>query len=324
MNAKILIGRDRSKCHLILPDMPQSRLSRIHAVIEMDNSGQLWITDCSTNGTSLNDKILEKNKPYKLKVRDRVVFANEHQLDWKALLKLVPTGTNVKENVYTIDRAKEKPIRSNPNNQRGRTNIHNEAAKLFLSVIEWQERVTLFRLFLRSLSHPSKKLYGYYNNQSNWISPNGAYLFSLTLLFISQKIAGDGVFLKNVPEYLQDFLPALYGALLIVFGYIIYVFFRLLTKKHIHPKQYFYPYIALTAISNIFTAVFFPICVSINEILGGILLLMLYLWIFYHSVTLQSITWEISFGRTIFYNSLLSLMAFAIVFILLSFFATIF
>ena len=314
MEKEILIGRDQKKCHLLLPNNEPSRLSRLHAIVKLDYNGQLWITDCSSNGTFINGIRLIHGKPYLLNVNDNVFFANEHQLDWnklKPLLPVPPPPQSPPQPMYA-------PVNPRPD-MRPKTNVHREAGRLFLSIIEWQERITLLQLFWRALTNPSKRLYDYYNSisYSPQFSPSGAYLFSFTILFIAHKIANIDLLPPGVPEELEDFFPAIYGAFLVIAGYISYLFFRWQTKTNVHPRQYFYPYIALSAINNIFSGILvalLPLFVGDLEIFIGILVLIFYGWIIYHSINLQALTWQISFRNAIAYNIFLAVIVFVFVF----------
>lgn len=77
---KLILGRGED-CDLYLDD-PKGLISRKHAILKIGVLGQYEITDVSKNGTFINGIRIKPHKPYKIKRKDIVVFANTSKLDW--------------------------------------------------------------------------------------------------------------------------------------------------------------------------------------------------------------------------------------------------
>ena len=70
---RIRVGRDPTTCELIVPELA-SAVSKRHAVVWID-AGEVWIQDASSNGTFVNERRLERNRPERLRDGDTVTFA---------------------------------------------------------------------------------------------------------------------------------------------------------------------------------------------------------------------------------------------------------
>ncbi len=70
---RIRIGRDPATCELVVPEQA-SAVSKRHAVVWVD-AGEVWIQDASSNGTFVNGRRLERNRPERLRDGDTVTFA---------------------------------------------------------------------------------------------------------------------------------------------------------------------------------------------------------------------------------------------------------
>ncbi|MDR3262370.1 MAG: FHA domain-containing protein, partial [Tannerella sp.] len=81
------IGRD-STCQICIPDTPQTqKASRLHAILKVMGNGKIFITDCSSNGTSVNGVKIASNIDYPVKRGDTISFANVTELNWESIPK---------------------------------------------------------------------------------------------------------------------------------------------------------------------------------------------------------------------------------------------
>jgi len=81
------IGRDNT-CHVCIPDTPQTqKASRLHAILKVMSNGKIFITDCSSNGTSVNGVKIAPNIDYPVKRGDVISFANVTELNWESIPK---------------------------------------------------------------------------------------------------------------------------------------------------------------------------------------------------------------------------------------------
>lgn len=76
----ISIGRDES-CDIVITDRTNV-VSRRHAVITIDNSGKMTITDYSSNGTYVNGIKMSENVAVPITRKDNISFAHVFELDW--------------------------------------------------------------------------------------------------------------------------------------------------------------------------------------------------------------------------------------------------
>ena len=76
----ISIGRDES-CDIVITDRTNV-VSRRHAVITIDNSGKMTITDHSSNGTYVNGIKMSENVAVPITRKDNISFAHVFELDW--------------------------------------------------------------------------------------------------------------------------------------------------------------------------------------------------------------------------------------------------
>lgn len=88
----ISIGRDES-CDIVIADRTNV-VSRRHAVITIDNSGKMTITDYSSNGTYVNGIKISENEAVPITRKNTISFAHVFELDWN----MVPNvrGRNIK------------------------------------------------------------------------------------------------------------------------------------------------------------------------------------------------------------------------------------
>lgn len=77
---KLTIGRG-DDCDIYVSD-PKGLVSRKHAILKIDPSGKMQITDVSKNGTFINGVRIPAHVPQKVTRKDIVVFANSSKLDW--------------------------------------------------------------------------------------------------------------------------------------------------------------------------------------------------------------------------------------------------
>ena len=77
---KLTIGRG-DDCDIYVSD-PKGLVSRKHAILKIDNTGGMQITDVSKNGTFINGVRIPAHVPQKVKRKDVVIFANSSKLDW--------------------------------------------------------------------------------------------------------------------------------------------------------------------------------------------------------------------------------------------------
>lgn len=71
----ISIGRDLAQCNIIYP--PETRgISRLHCQLLQEENGW-FLVDCSTCGTWMKNKRLEKGRPYPLKPGDNFFLASK-------------------------------------------------------------------------------------------------------------------------------------------------------------------------------------------------------------------------------------------------------
>lgn len=75
------IGRDSQACDIVIDD-PRGVISRVHAVLKINNKGKYSIADCSTNGTYVNGIKIESGVEVPITRKDRVSFAHVINLDW--------------------------------------------------------------------------------------------------------------------------------------------------------------------------------------------------------------------------------------------------
>lgn len=76
----ISIGRDEN-CDIVFTDRTNV-VSRRHAVITIDNSGKMTITDYSSNGTYINGIKMSENVAVPITRKDAISFAHVFELDW--------------------------------------------------------------------------------------------------------------------------------------------------------------------------------------------------------------------------------------------------
>lgn len=76
----ISIGRDEN-CDIVITDRTNV-VSRRHAVITIDNSGKMTITDHSSNGTYINGIKMSENVAVPITRKDAISFAHVFELDW--------------------------------------------------------------------------------------------------------------------------------------------------------------------------------------------------------------------------------------------------
>ncbi len=77
---KLTIGRG-DDCDIYVSD-PKGLVSRKHAILKIENTGGMQITDVSKNGTFINGVRIPAHVPQKVKRNDVVIFANSSKLDW--------------------------------------------------------------------------------------------------------------------------------------------------------------------------------------------------------------------------------------------------
>lgn len=74
----ITIGRGQENKYVI--DEPE--ISRLHAIVKVNNTGKLWIIDKSSNGTFVNGIKIASNVAVPVTRKDDVSFAKVRHLDW--------------------------------------------------------------------------------------------------------------------------------------------------------------------------------------------------------------------------------------------------
>ena len=77
---RLIIGRNNT-CDIIIPDITDL-VSRKHAVLDYHFWGKMVIHDISSNGTYVNDQLIERNKGMRVTRNDKVTFARVAKLDW--------------------------------------------------------------------------------------------------------------------------------------------------------------------------------------------------------------------------------------------------
>lgn len=83
------IGRE-DRCDIVINDSTDV-ISRRHALLTVDSTGKMTITDQSHNGTYVNGIRISTNVPFPITRKDNVSFAQIARLDWK----LVPDPTTI-------------------------------------------------------------------------------------------------------------------------------------------------------------------------------------------------------------------------------------
>jgi len=106
---KTFIGRS-TVCKVKVPSF-YKKVSRQHAVLEVEN-GQYFITDLgSRNGTLLNGNKILANQRYTIRSTDKIVLGDEYALDWPTVLSAfsgkepqaaIPVSPQKGENKITI------------------------------------------------------------------------------------------------------------------------------------------------------------------------------------------------------------------------------
>lgn len=79
------IGREAG-CDIVINDNTDV-ISRRHAVLSVESSGKMTITDMSTNGTYINGQRVSSNVPVPVTRKDSVSFAHVSTLDWNVIPK---------------------------------------------------------------------------------------------------------------------------------------------------------------------------------------------------------------------------------------------
>lgn len=74
----ITIGRGQENKYVI--DEPE--ISRLHAIVKVNNTGKLWVIDKSSNGTFVNGIRIASNVAVPVTRKDDVSFASVRHLDW--------------------------------------------------------------------------------------------------------------------------------------------------------------------------------------------------------------------------------------------------
>lgn len=77
---KIIIGRGNDS-DIVIPD-ERDNVSRHHAILSFDFLGHMTLTDTSSNGTFMNDKRIEKDKPVGVSRKDKIRLGDAWQFDW--------------------------------------------------------------------------------------------------------------------------------------------------------------------------------------------------------------------------------------------------
>lgn len=77
---KIIIGRGNDS-DIVIPD-ERDNVSRHHAILSFDFLGHMTLTDTSSNGTFVNDKRIEKDKPVSVSRKDKIRLGDAWQFDW--------------------------------------------------------------------------------------------------------------------------------------------------------------------------------------------------------------------------------------------------
>jgi len=303
MKKTITVGRNEDKCQILLPENNPTRTSREHALIQLDSQDQLWITDISSNGTTLNGQWLTKSKPYPLRWGDEVVFAQEARLDWKAMERQFRRPGGGKE-----------------------TQFGSVAQSFVKSLVDWDSRSSQIALFFRMIPNPSGQLVRFLDTpKSNSVSPTAFFLFGLAAFFFIQHSLGDdqqGIWKlipQEVPEVVRD---ALFGVYLLLMGYLNYKFFKWFTGKKISPRHYFHAYICFQAFWQIVLAVTFILLHPMTtQLIGkdaaigvfGVVYLIANLWLFYHYINLHRRVWNISWWSAFGYQLLVGVIVFAVI-----------
>lgn len=83
------IGREGG-CNIVIND-PTDVISRRHALLTVESTGKMTITDQSHNGTYVNGIRISSNVPVPVTRKDNISFAQIAKLDWK----LVPDPTAI-------------------------------------------------------------------------------------------------------------------------------------------------------------------------------------------------------------------------------------
>lgn len=85
MKKSFTIGRD-SQNDIVISD-PSDLVSRVHAVLKVDNKGHYKIVDQSSNGTYVNGIRIEKYADVPVTRKDEITFASVCVLDWDEIPK---------------------------------------------------------------------------------------------------------------------------------------------------------------------------------------------------------------------------------------------
>ncbi len=132
----VTIGRDQSRCSLVLTD---EKVSRLHARVTLDASGTITIEDqVSTHGTFVNGK--EINAAVNITEDDSITIGDTHiVLTW--LPEAVPAGGIAEENQYisaiTIGReASNDLVIENPEVSRSHARLERRADGYYLSDLD--------------------------------------------------------------------------------------------------------------------------------------------------------------------------------------------
>ena len=95
MIKQFTIGRG-DDCQIHIQDQSQ-RVSRNHATLKIYESGKMFITDQSSNGTWVNGVKISQNVEYPIKRGDSISFAHASELNWEQ----IPRTTN-KSMIYIV------------------------------------------------------------------------------------------------------------------------------------------------------------------------------------------------------------------------------
>ena len=279
----------------MLPETPVPKTSREHAEIWQDVEGKLWLYDKSSNGTLVAGSPVPKHQPYPIRWGDPVVFADEVPLDWGLVVPYIP-----------------RPVAGGPGEGRSPTQFRVVAMSFMKSMLEWEDRVTQFGLFLRLLPNPSTRLVEYFPKSSEkQTSPVSFFLTALTLSFFTQEFIPEEKTFDQMPGFLQEFLVTLLiGVVLLVTGYVQYKVYNSLTNNRgqATPRRYFNIYLSFYAFYLILISICsLPVIMGMHQLLSMelvgiyalVILLPVMLWIFHHYIRLNHIVWQISYWRSL-------------------------
>lgn len=104
----ITIGR-KSGNDIVITDS-EGNVSRHHADlrIEADN---VYLTDCSTNGTWINDHRIPPNSEVRISAQDKIMLAKTKALHWSEIKRFIPVSVNPKANGKKGDKNGENGIK---------------------------------------------------------------------------------------------------------------------------------------------------------------------------------------------------------------------